>query len=548
MRTTAPPPLSSTHAHPPDWQGISRKRLYFAIAGLQLGLLLAALDQTIVGTAMPQIVADLNGFEHYAWATTAYMLCSTAVVPIVGKLSDMYGRKIFLMGGTVFFILSSVLCGLAQDMLQLAVLRGLQGLGGGVVMSSVFTAISLLFPPAQRGKIQGVFGAVFGLASIIGPLLGGFLTDTFSWRWIFLVNVPVGLAALAVLGFAFPDWRPERRAHRIDYLGAVTLVGGIVPLLLALTWGGREFPWASPQVAGLMLFSLATLTAFVSIERRAPEAIIPLGMLRNPAILLPLLSLVFMSAGMFGTVLFVPLFIQSVVGSSATESGTALMPMMLAMVVSSIVCGHLISRTGRYKWAGLLGLGLSAAGLFLLSGMGPGTGYYTVLRNMLFIGVGMGFAMPVYTLAAQNAVTIAEIGVATALTQFFRSIGGTLGVAVLGSLLANGFTTALHKELPGQVLSQLPATLMAQIENPQALLDPKVSQSFTAGLQGASAQAVSVAMDAVRLSLADSLHTVFLAGAIIASAGVVSTLLLPETKLRSSYPPARDRAEDPASS
>ncbi|MEK7216086.1 MAG: MDR family MFS transporter, partial [Chloroflexota bacterium] len=418
MRTTAPPPPSEAYTQPPDWQGISRKRLYFAIAGLQLALLLAALDQTIVGTAMPRIVADLNGFEHYAWATTAYMLCSTAVVPIVGKLSDMYGRKIFLTGGTIFFVLSSVLCGLAQDMLQLAVLRGLQGIGGGILMSSIFTAISILFPPAQRGKIQGVFSAVFGLASIIGPLLGGFLTDTFSWRWIFLVNVPVGLAALAVLWFAFPDWRPERRGHSIDYLGSVTLVGGIVPLLLALTWGGREFAWTSPQVGGMIVFSLVMLTIFVAIERRASEPIIPLGMLRNPAILSPLLSLVFMSAGMFGTVLFVPLFIQSVVGSSATESGTALMPMMMAVVISSIVCGSMISRTGRYKWAGLLGLGLSAAGLFLLSGMGPGTTYFTVLRNMLVVGTGMGICMPVYTLAAQNAVTMAEIGVATGLTQF----------------------------------------------------------------------------------------------------------------------------------
>jgi EmrB/QacA subfamily drug resistance transporter len=536
MRASAAPTAPPVTANePPGAHNLSGRRFWLTIAGLQLALLLAALDQTIVGTAMPRIVGDLNGFEHYAWATTAYMLSSTAVVPIVGKLSDMYGRKVFLMGGAAFFVLTSVFCGLAHDMGQLALLRGAQGIGGGVLMSSVFTAISLLFPPAERGKMQGLFSAIFGLASILGPLLGGFLTDNFSWRWIFLVNVPVGGAALVVLGFTFPDWRPERKSHHIDYAGALTLVLGIVPLLLALTWGGRELAWTSPELAAMVGFGVALLGVFVWNERRSPEPIIPLALLRSRGIAAPVIALVFMSAGMFGTVLFVPLFMQGVVGASATESGTVLMPMMLAVVASSIFCGQAVSRTGRYKWAGLSGLGLSTAGLLLLSGMGPGTESATVVRNSLVVGLGMGLTMPVYALAAQNAVGLSQIGVATALSQFFRSIGGTMGVAVLGSLLVNSFATNLAHLLAPEASQQLPASFLAQLKNPQALLDPRGAQAFPAVPPDSRAVA-EAALEAVRVALAGSLHEIFLAGACVTLAGLVVTLFLHETELRRGSP------------
>lgn len=540
MRATAvptTPPVTANEA--PGAHNLSRRRFWLTIAGLQLALLLAALDQTIVGTAMPRIVGDLNGFEHYAWATTAYMLSSTAVVPIVGKLSDMYGRKVFLMGGAAFFVLTSLFCGLAQDMGQLALLRGAQGIGGGVLMSSVFTAVSLLFPPAERGKMQGLFSAIFGLSSILGPLVGGFLTDNFSWRWIFLVNVPVGGAALVVLGFTFPDWRPERKSHHVDYTGAVTLVLGIVPLLLALTWGGRELAWTSPQIAGMVGFGITLLGVFVWNERRSPEPIIPLALLRSRGIAAPVIALLLMSAGMFGTVLFVPLFMQGVVGASATESGTVLMPMMLAVMASSIFCGQAVSRTGRYKWAGLSGLGIATAGLLLLSGMGPGTDSGTVVRNSLVVGLGMGLTMPVYTLAAQNAVGLSQIGVATALSQFFRSIGGTMGVAVLGSLLVNSFATNLAHHLAPEAAQRLPAAFLAQLRNPQALLDPRGAQAFPAVPEDARAVA-DAALEAVRAALAGSLQEIFVAGACVTLAGLVVTLFLQETELRrAASPPPR---------
>src|ERR1700730_1415770 len=259
-----------TPAAPTSFHALPRRDLILTVGGLMLGPLLAALDQTIVGTAMPRIVAELHGFEHYAWVTTAYLLTSTAVVPISGKLSDMYGRKVFLLGSSALFILTSALCGLRQDMTQLIVLRGLQGLAGGVLTSTVFTVISQIFPPAERGRIQGVFSGIFGLASIVGPLLGGYLTDNLSWRWVFYVNLPVGLVALVVLWFSFPNIRPVIRDRRIDFLGAVTLIAGVVPLLLALSWGGNDYPWTSPVIVGLFTLAAVMLIIFLQVERLAP--------------------------------------------------------------------------------------------------------------------------------------------------------------------------------------------------------------------------------------------------------------------------------------
>src|ERR671939_1044065 len=268
--------MTEVHLEAPA-HGLSRRALYATVAGLMLTLLLAALDQTIVGTAMPRVVSELHGFEHYAWVTTAYLLTSTTIVPIVGKLSDLYGRRWFLLGGTVFFLLTSGLCGLAQDMTQLIVFRGLQGLGGGVLMSTVLTVISTLFPPAQRARMQGLFSGVFGLASIVGPLLGGYLTDQLSWRWVFYVNLPVGIVALTMLWLFYRDVGRRRRVASIDYLGAATLTAAVVPLLLALSWGGTQYAWASPPIAGLLAIAVLMLGAFLWTEAHAVEPILPLS-------------------------------------------------------------------------------------------------------------------------------------------------------------------------------------------------------------------------------------------------------------------------------
>ena len=534
-------------AAPTSFHALPRRDLILTVGGLMMGLLLAALDQTIVGTAMPRIVAELHGFEHYAWVTTAYLLTSTAVVPISGKLSDLYGRKMFLIGSSGMFVLTSALCGLSQDMTQLIVFRGLQGLAGGVLTSTVFTVISQIFPPAERGRIQGVFSGIFGLASIVGPLLGGYLTDNLSWRWVFYVNLPVGLVALIVLWFSFPNIRPVIRERRIDFLGAATLVAGVVPLLLALSWGGNDYPWNSPVIVGLFTVAAVMLIIFIQVERKAVEPIIPLSLFSNSVVTTSVVALTLMAIGMFGTILFIPLFIQGVIGTNATQSGTVLMPMMIVNIVSSIVGGQVISKTGRYKLVGLFGLSVMTVGLFLLSGMGPDTDYLVVVRNMVIVGLGMGPAMPVFTLAAQNAVKMSQLGVVTSLTQFARSIGATIGVAIFGSLLTNRFAPAFQAALSPDVRTVVPPDQLAQFQNPQALLNPQAADAMRQtllqlGPQGA--QVYDELFAAIKIGLVAALHDVFLLGAILAALGVTTVLFMRELPLRKSYgpPPTADSA------
>lgn len=543
-----PTPVLTRPAVAPSFHALPRRDLVLTVGGLMLGLLLAALDQTIVGTAMPRIVSELQGFEHYAWVTTAYLLTSTAVVPISGKLSDMYGRKVFLIGSAAMFVLTSALCGLSQDMTQLIVFRGLQGVAGGVLTSTVFTVISQIFPPAERGRIQGVFSGIFGLASIVGPLLGGYLTDNLSWRWVFYVNLPVGLIALTVLWFSFPNIRPVMRERRIDFLGAGTLVAGVVPLLLALSWGGNDYGWTSPTIIGLFALAATMLVIFGLVENRAAEPIIPLSLFRNRIVSVSVLALMLMAIGMFGTILFIPLFIQGVIGTNATQSGTVMMPMMLVMITSSIVGGQIISRTGRYKLIGLFGMSAMTLGLFLLSGMGPDTDYVTVVRNMIIVGLGLGPTMPVFTLAAQNAVKMSQLGVVTSLTQFSRSIGSTLGVAVFGSLLTNRFAPAVQAGLPLEVTSAVPADRLAQFQNPQALLNPQAAdlmrqQFLTLGPQGA--QIYELLLGSIKVALVAALHDVFFLGAVLGALGIVTVVFLKELPLRKSYGPPQT-AEAPS--
>jgi EmrB/QacA subfamily drug resistance transporter len=521
------------------YRALPRERLVLTLAGLALTLLLASLDQTIVGTALPRIVAELRGFDHYAWVATAYLLASTTVVPIVGKLSDMYGRKRFLVGGAVLFLAASMLCGLAQDMVQLSLCRGLQGLGGGILMGTTFTVISILFPPAERAKVQGLFSAVFGFASIAGPLLGGFLTDHLSWRWVFYVNLPVGLAALAVLVVAFTDVgvAPRRRGG-VDYAGAATLVLGTGALLLALSWGGRDYAWDSPPVLGLLAGAAVLLGGFLAIEARAAEPIIPLDLFRNPVVTVSVLASSFTSIGMFGAIIFLPLFVQAVMGANATTSGLVLAPMMLSMIGSSVVCGQVIARTGRYRWIGAGGLAVATVGTWLLSRLTPDAAYATVVRDMVLMGAGIGATFPVFVLAAQNATPLERIGVVTAVTQFCRQIGGTVGVAVFGALLTSRFVPAFHAVLPASVAAAVPPAVLQQFENPQGLLNQAALSGLAERLGDAGpggSPTLAALLAAVRLALAAALHELFLVATLIVALGAVCALFLPELPLRRSY-------------
>ena len=527
---------------PESFSQLRGKQVLIAMAGVLLGLLLSALDSTIVGTAMPRIIADLGGLEHYAWVATSYLLTSTAAVPIFGKLSDIYGRKWFYIGGLILFMAASALCGLSQSMLQLVAFRGLQGVAGGILTANAFAIIGDLFPPAERGKWQGVSGSVFGIASVVGPALGGWLTDGPGWRWVFYVNLPVGILAVGVLLVGLPAIRPHE-PRPIDWLGAATIVGATVPLLLAFSWGGTEYPWVSLPVIGLLALAAVMTALFLWTERRAAEPIIDLNLFRNRTFTVSVIAMFLVGAGMFGAIMYIPLFMQGVLGASATASGAILTPMMLSLVAASTLGGQIISRTGRYKWASVGGMALMSVGMWLQTLMGPATTNAEAVRNMIVLGLGTGLAMPTFTLAVQNAVSPRQIGAVTAAVQFFRSIGSTIGVALMGTMLTTGLQRELTSDLPAEVSAALPREALAAI-NPQALASPEAAaalQSQLAALPNGAALFEAL-MNAMRTALATSLHDVFLLSAVVAMGGVVAAIFLPEAPLRRRNAPPLEEA------
>ena len=515
---------------------LSRGRLIAILTGVILGMLLAALDQTIVGTALPRIVTDLGGFNHYAWVVTAYLLASTVSIPIYGKLSDIYGRRTFFILGMVIFLAGSALAGTSQNMTQLIIYRAIQGLGAGGMMPIAMAIIGDIFPPAERGKWQGLIVAVFGLASIIGPTLGGWITDNWGWRWVFYVNMPVGIIAILTAGLVLPKF-VNKRKHIIDYLGAVTLVAGTVPLLLAFSWAGTQYGWGSWQITGLFAFSAVMLAIFVLIEMRAAEPIISPKLFKNSIFLVSVIAMFLVSAGMFGAIVFLPLFVQGVLGDSATNSGLVLTPLMIGFMVSSIVGGQLLSRTGRYKILAIGGFIVAAVGMFLLSRMSATTVEGVVVRNMFITGLGIGVMMSLFTIVVQNAFPYRQLGEVTASLTFFRSIGSTIGVAVMGTILINGFQSAFQSNLPQTLKRLVSPGRLAQLQNPQILLAPgalaKIQHGFAAfGTQGM--MLYNQLINTIRLSLSTAITNVFFLGCIIMLLGLFSVLFLREIPLRKS--------------
>jgi EmrB/QacA subfamily drug resistance transporter len=520
----------------PSFANLSKGQLVCTIIGLQLTLLLAALDQTIVATAMPRIIAQLNGFDRYAWVTTAYLLTSTASAPIFARISDIYGRKWVLLPAAVFFLFSSLSCGAAgqfpilglDGMTQLIIFRGLQGVGGGVIMAIVFSVIGDIFPPAERGKYMGLFAGVWGLASMIGPAFGGWLTDHWSWRWIFYVNLPVGLVAVAALFFAFPYIKPHGVQRKIDYWGALSLVGFLVPLLLGLTFGNSD-GWTSPKVLALLFASAAIFALFAWIERRAPEPIIPPVLLAISDIRLAIIVLFCAAVSMFDVILFAPLFMQTVLGVSATAAGAMFASMTLAMSIASASSGQLISRWGRYKLIATIGLSFIVAGLFFLSQLQTTTNSQVLVGFLILTGLGLGLVMPVFTLTIQNAAPPNMIGAATALSQFCRSIGATVGAAVMGAILHMRYMESLK----GAVVSRaVPEEIASALANPARMIEIKMILVQNYGESPAGRETVGYLIDHIKNSLVFALHGVFLLGAIIACLGLITNFFVVERKLR----------------
>ena len=434
-------------------------RILVIYSGLMVTVFLAALDQTIVATALPRVVSDLGGLGSYSWVFTAYLLASTVSVPIWGKLGDIYGRRPLFLVAIPVFLAGSALCGLAQSMPQLVVFRAVQGLGAGGLIPLALATVANIVPPRDRGRYQGLIGGTFGTASIVGPAVGGLIADNTSWRWIFYVNVPVGAVALAVIWFTMPR-RGRRREHSIDYLGAALLAAGTTALLLGLIWGGREYAWLSPQVVGSLAAAGLLLAAFGLVERRAREPILPFELLRRRNVAVGVASIGLVAMCMFGTISFVPLFVQGVIGTSATASGVVLTPMMLGAVTMSIVSGQWVSRTGRYKGNALAGPVVLGTAMLLLSRMDVGTTRGEAIRNMLVAGIGMGLMMQVFVLVIQNSIPVRTLGAGTALGQFARAIGATLGVTLMGVIVNQGLPAAARD---GAVVHRLPPPLRVEL-------------------------------------------------------------------------------------
>ncbi len=442
-------------AQQPSGYDFTIGRILAIYAGLMVTLLLAALDQTIVATALPRIVGDLGGITQYSWVFTAYMLTSTVTVPLYGKLGDAYGRKYLFLFAIVVFLLGSALCGAATTMTQLVLFRALQGIGAGGLFPLSLAVIGNIVPPRDRGRWQGLIGAVFAASSIIGPAVGGFIVDNASWRWVFLVNLPVGGLALAVISVTMPR-RARRTQHSIDWLGAAVLSGGTGTLLLGLVWGGRQYSWTSVHVVGALVAAAVLIVAFAFVERRAREPILPFEILRNPIVAGSVACMALVGMAMFGTISYVPLFVQGVIGTSATSSGVVLTPLMLGAVTTSLLTGQLISRTGRYRWNAILGPVVLTVGMLLLWRMDTSTTNGQAARNMVVAGIGIGSMMQVFVLSVQNAVPRAHIGSATALTQFGRQMGATLGVTIMGVVVNNGLPASVRSGGEGAIVHRLP--------------------------------------------------------------------------------------------
>ena len=505
------------------------------LIGLFLALFFSSLDQTVVGTAMPRIIGDLGGLSIMTWVTTAYMLTSTTVVPIAGKLADIYGRRIIYITGLVVFMIGSAFCGTSTTMIELISYRALQGLGAGIMMPLAMTIVGDIFPPEERGKWQGLMGALFGLSSVIGPTIGGWIVDFSSWKWVFYINLPLGILATLAIYLGLRDEKRRTDKVVIDYAGVITLVTGTVSLLLGLNLGGTEFTWGSWQVIGLLGISLLSWILFIDAEKKAVDPVLSLDLFKNRIFAVSNIVSFIMGLGMFGALMFLPLFLQGVIGASATSSGNTMLPMMLSLVLTSIIAGRAAMKI-TFRSMYLIGMSLMALGFYLLSTMTIHTTQLTAIFYLIAIGSGMGVVMPTVTLAAQSAFGAEERGVATSATQFFRSIGGTLGMTILGAIF-NGYSKNIMERDFFPVIYSIPnltsGPLSTMFEN--ARLDPHVF--FNVLLSPTALATIPVDLQQLLLpplksALSDSLQIVFWVAMLVAIAGIFVSFLIGSARLK----------------
>ena len=509
-------PVQPAEAPGPTY--LSHRQIIIVLFGVMAGMLLFALDQGIVGTALPRIVSELGGLDKLSWVVTAYLLTSTATTPLWGKISDLYGRRLIFQVAIVIFLAGSALSGLSQNMGQLIGFRAVQGVGGGGLFAIALSIIGDVIPPRERGRYQGYFGAVFGVSSVAGPLLGGWLTDGPGWRWIFYINLPVGLAALVVTSMVL-RMPVIRRQHKIDYLGAATIVGAVTCLLLYLDWRGNDYGWTDPFALALVAGTVLLAGLFVAIERRADEPIIPMRLFRNPVFSVGNLFAFLAGVAMFGTIIFLPVYLQAVKGFSPTESGLALLPAIVGIFSTSITSGQLITRTGRYKIFPVIGAVVMTVAMFLLSRLGVDTPFWQVALYEYLFGAGLGFTMQTIVTAVQNSVEYRDMGAATSSTTFFRQMGGSVGAAVFGAVLSSRLTHYLIEQL-------------AKAGVQPGAGGPKVEANDVQAIQHLGEPIKSVVLWAFTHALDD----VFLVGVPFMVAAVVVALMLKEVPLRTGEP------------
>ena len=516
---------------------MTRNAKIFATVGVGLALFLAALDQTIVGTALPRIVSELNGLEFYAWVATGYMVTSTTLTPIAGKLGDLFGRKPFLLAGMIGFVLASALCGQAQNMAELVAFRAIQGIFGGVLFASVFATLADLFPPDVRARMQGIFGGIFGLASVVGPTIGGYLTDNVGWRWVFYVNVPVGILAVLAVFFFIPRTKHESSWRDIDFAGAVLLAVALVPMLIAFSIT-RDHDIFSLEVIGLLAFSAAAWIVFFFVERREAHPMVPFSLFTNRTFSVSVVVGFLVAFGMFGAILYVNLIYQGVLGIPATNSGLLITPLMVGMIVSSIVTGQLMIRVDRYRYLGTIGIAVMGGGLWLLSEIGVGSPEVDVVRGLVLVGIGMGVAMPLYVNAVQSALPRQYLGVASSQLQFWRNIGGTVGVAILGAVLSHELPIKVQENVAALKLPPQVAGVLPQGSSAQAIFDPSAMAALKASVPAQFQPAFDQVLNAVRAALAATTHDVFIYATVLVGIAVVASVFLKEAPLRARTPRA----------
>ena len=515
-------------------------RMQFALAMtcVTLAMFLGALGQTIVATALPRIISDVGGLDRYVWVVTAYMVAATAVAPIAGGLGDLFGRKPLFIVGLIVFAAGSTLLGMSGSMNEITAFRAVQGVGGGIIMTSSLAAVADLSPPRQRGKYQGLLAGVYGIASIAGPVAGGIITDHYSWNGIFFLNVPIAIVILLLVVRVFPRADADHDNLKLDYPGMVTLVLALVSLLLSLSVGGAQYDWHSPEFLGLLLFGLAMAAAFVFIELRTERPIMPLTLYADPRVAYAMAIVLLTGFALYGCILFLPLYFQGVLGVSAATSGNLLIPMLLSIVSGAILSGALLSKAGaRYRLHLICGTGMATAGMYLIFTMSKSTDVVLMETYLVLTGLGQGATLATSTVAVQNSVPQKNVGSVTAANQFWRSVGGMMGLAAVGAVMTSSYSSKLEA-IVSEASASLPQSWLAAVkESPQKLLDPAAVDVLRSGLAGAGAGDIRMMdgiLDSLQTALAGALSNVFMVLVIVSGLSCAAALLFRAPVVRES--------------